>query len=913
MAEQPFKKPRVRLHGDSEVAQQYLGSAYNLLHRVELFTKSAGAPVFATTQKLDDGTTVYAGVFGQERVVQVWPSGVEVGGDDDIRERFNAAIAALVWLPTGFMVTLPTGRMPQRIISPVPRNNYPEYVYEFNGGSAGFQYDGLFYDRPIKRWDVNNTSYTKVIGINPGNLQEDVRLTPKLMSDSEVSIAGLNWVAHAPEEIPLDELYSGDTLTFATQLLSSIARDDVMGPVRGVHTAALARWISGEYGSDLFEVQRTAGVPVYEAFVVQTGSPSVAANALANNINNLAEYEESSGLTWVLDMARSGGSYYVLAAAARFVDAIANDNTTTHGTACTLTVPVSRAAAITLSNLNAQDHSSVYIRGRRLVLMFYLQLGQPILTAALVGNGELGVVAYETSGSTKTLHYDLWILDGSAEPKMSSSTPIPSNSCAITSPCFSASGERFAMILWEEVYHPNQYLDPNMIDFNARRTYELPSRGSRSRIVTFHAGAWVVGEAVEVIAEVEAHSLTRNMNGIPEEQFWVPVTGGATLEEREELDSIGFFDSSNWRVRVNTYNYTCVGSLPTAVAYDGERLVVAQLNTDIRIRTKSFQSMWHGLVGRLTLDIAEENYKNYFNARLLRYRGSFPLDQAPPENTPEIERNTREFRFEQSITANGKTLQVAYAELSDTEWDDGVHGINSVFNNQPVLLPGAQVKYFAHCNIINLDESSYVMYEPMGDFTVDDVKGTWHIKGQPDRIDENQMAGVEFVGLNTKFLANVRVGRLPLHTICASTINPSTGSSNTFAFVGRLAQVESNQPPQTPNPASTAICAVDHVADLLPTQLVGGATLESRYGGAGTTAMSQATQSPMGVRAANSTANVVGKCYGEELMAFRIRKLRLTTNFEESFDYKNWSTLDLEAILGVTSDDNITPAGVLGE
>ena len=69
----PFSKPKVRLHGNAEDAQQYLGEAYNLLYKVRQFCEQSGAPVFRMSRDLPGGGVVTAAIIGGEEVVSVTP------------------------------------------------------------------------------------------------------------------------------------------------------------------------------------------------------------------------------------------------------------------------------------------------------------------------------------------------------------------------------------------------------------------------------------------------------------------------------------------------------------------------------------------------------------------------------------------------------------------------------------------------------------------------------------------------------------------------------------------------------------------------------------------------------------------------------------------------------------------------
>ena len=71
----PFSKPKVRLFGSPGEAQAYLGEAYNLLYKVRQVCTTSGAPVFAMTRVLSDGTKISAAVVGDENIVACVPAG----------------------------------------------------------------------------------------------------------------------------------------------------------------------------------------------------------------------------------------------------------------------------------------------------------------------------------------------------------------------------------------------------------------------------------------------------------------------------------------------------------------------------------------------------------------------------------------------------------------------------------------------------------------------------------------------------------------------------------------------------------------------------------------------------------------------------------------------------------------------
>ena len=77
MEKPPFEKPKVRLFGDTEQAQGYLGAAYNLLFKVRSLAQAAGVPVFGKVLQLSDGAVVQAATIRGIDTVSVYPPGVD--------------------------------------------------------------------------------------------------------------------------------------------------------------------------------------------------------------------------------------------------------------------------------------------------------------------------------------------------------------------------------------------------------------------------------------------------------------------------------------------------------------------------------------------------------------------------------------------------------------------------------------------------------------------------------------------------------------------------------------------------------------------------------------------------------------------------------------------------------------------
>lgn len=69
----PPPRHRVRLFGDPDDAQRYIGDAYNLLQQVRSICSSSGVPVFSMTRPLADGAKVRAGVYGQQHFIECYP------------------------------------------------------------------------------------------------------------------------------------------------------------------------------------------------------------------------------------------------------------------------------------------------------------------------------------------------------------------------------------------------------------------------------------------------------------------------------------------------------------------------------------------------------------------------------------------------------------------------------------------------------------------------------------------------------------------------------------------------------------------------------------------------------------------------------------------------------------------------
>lgn len=86
MEKPPFEKPKVRLFGDTEQAQGYLGAAYNLLFKVRALAQAAGVPVFGKVLQLPDGAVVQASTLMGIDTVSVYPPDEPVEPDEELRE-----------------------------------------------------------------------------------------------------------------------------------------------------------------------------------------------------------------------------------------------------------------------------------------------------------------------------------------------------------------------------------------------------------------------------------------------------------------------------------------------------------------------------------------------------------------------------------------------------------------------------------------------------------------------------------------------------------------------------------------------------------------------------------------------------------------------------------------------------------
>ncbi|MFM7025200.1 MAG: hypothetical protein ACKOWC_03960 [Limnohabitans sp.] len=86
MEKPPFEKPKVRLFGDTEQAQGYLGAAYNLLFKVRALAQAAGVPAFGKVLQLPDGAVVQAATIRGIDTVSVYPPGESVEPETELLE-----------------------------------------------------------------------------------------------------------------------------------------------------------------------------------------------------------------------------------------------------------------------------------------------------------------------------------------------------------------------------------------------------------------------------------------------------------------------------------------------------------------------------------------------------------------------------------------------------------------------------------------------------------------------------------------------------------------------------------------------------------------------------------------------------------------------------------------------------------
>lgn len=740
MAGEPFKKPRVRLHGDSEVAQQYLGSAYNLLHRVQTVAQSAGVPTFASAQKLDDGTTIYAGVFGQERVVQVWPAGTVDDAPQEIRPKAVKQKNSLAWMPVGFVVT-PTKGDPstedldredlfrrrsydtdaplvQKILTPIPRNNYQWEVYKHNGGSGGFSFAPLFSGNSISVRNEGDYDLVLRKGVN-GKNQQSPLFTPIIFSatTAEIEAAKDTWLLYSPESVDFDAVYSPDVSAIASSVMDSISRPDIVHAPAGVFTGALS----------------TGTLSAEKLFRFGLGSWRLFAGdnppTLINGLNTLDDLSDNPDINWVVEFGLYNGQYAAVANATSFGYPYANSVITQYGSVGSPNMLPSIAINLLDAIGDFQPspvaliNKDLYFRGQRLYLGYYnINRANDYLTilgSAMTDVKEFSVLAMEKQGDLFYLHADIWGISSISEPRVTTTAELGDGVVGFSSLVFSRSGSKFAVLVWHKTPHPNNYILAAGSNFNQRSQFGKPSYGYKVSVVTGDKvdGQWVVnvGERVGVEAKVSCgHSDVQATDN----DMAIYHTG---LIESEPAGSF-------WRRTMN-YSYEVDGEHPTGLAFDGESLVIAYLHHKITIKRIS-----PALVSKATvqLDGWPSGYNRATTVRAaLNQRLTNPIYFSQPSHPRP---NQSVYEFEQTLKANGQE-QVA-VRVTGTDLIDevvaprinaglyhGLYGYDSTFLTYQSGDPGwreganftfvksdALLRYYQHVDIIDLSKSSFLEY-----------------------------------------------------------------------------------------------------------------------------------------------------------------------------------------------------------
>lgn len=148
---------QVRIRGDSDLAQAYLGYGRSLLARVKQLAKRERVPVRVLHGTLHGGVVLRAGVMHGVEYIDIDVRPMKVEGEDRERKEYKTLplVSRLYWVPTGIVCTprnrntapdgwgipdaTPGGKLPGVLINHYPHNNYPDVVFRLLYPPRGFK------------------------------------------------------------------------------------------------------------------------------------------------------------------------------------------------------------------------------------------------------------------------------------------------------------------------------------------------------------------------------------------------------------------------------------------------------------------------------------------------------------------------------------------------------------------------------------------------------------------------------------------------------------------------------------------------------------------------------------------------------------------------------------------------------
>jgi len=148
---------QVRIRGDSDLAQAYLGYGRSLLARVKQLAKQEGVPVRVLHGTLHGGVILRAGVMHGVEYIDIDVRPLQVEGEGQERREFRTLplVSRLYWVPEGFVCTprnrdtapdgwgipddTPGGKLPGVLINHYPHNNYPDVIFRMLYPPRGFK------------------------------------------------------------------------------------------------------------------------------------------------------------------------------------------------------------------------------------------------------------------------------------------------------------------------------------------------------------------------------------------------------------------------------------------------------------------------------------------------------------------------------------------------------------------------------------------------------------------------------------------------------------------------------------------------------------------------------------------------------------------------------------------------------
>ena len=151
------RTPKVRIQGDVDLAQPYIGDGKALLLIVKAEARRLGVPIKALHRVYKNGTIIRAAVFGEVQMIDI---NVMALVPEERREKYDFTMTTnlpsrLYWVPEGIVCTprsrkdakdgwgipgnTPGGMLPQVLINHYQHNNYPDVLFRLLNPPPAFK------------------------------------------------------------------------------------------------------------------------------------------------------------------------------------------------------------------------------------------------------------------------------------------------------------------------------------------------------------------------------------------------------------------------------------------------------------------------------------------------------------------------------------------------------------------------------------------------------------------------------------------------------------------------------------------------------------------------------------------------------------------------------------------------------